>query len=226
MYLFAGAGGAVGLGLYRLLKRFYRLLGLGVVLNPWTALFLGLIAVSSGVSYLMLAPMMQASAEPGSKGGLKLLGLGHWQPFLTVVGGLLGNASSLVLRLPRRLRTGTDASSQVKDLKGARSENLFTNLIQERIMDGMQVKLHRMAKQYDWGLIKTTVSQLLQDASEMDGADPKDAEETVKFVLAFEPSQDVRADRDNKYAALRRALRVTSFRHLRARLAHSANEEL
>jgi hypothetical protein len=201
----------VSVGLGRLLKRFYLFLGLGVFMNPWTGIFLAMVAVSAAGSVWQV---MQVSGA-----------ISRWQPLLAIAGGLVGNLSSVVgrVRLPGKPQL-VDASSQGKDLDKLLSDNVLIMFIAMRIRSGMNREINRMSKQYDWVLIKTASSRLLQNQRALEPSKEKAAEEAEKYVLAFEPSNDVRTDVDNKYRALQRVVGVSSFLELRSRLKESAAE--
>jgi len=211
LYLFTGAGLAVFLGIGRLLKRFYSFLGLGVVLNPWTGIFLVLVGVSAACSHLMLLQTIQSFSAAVTSSRM--------QPLLAILGGVLGNLSSVLGRL-RKSRTGTEAASEVKDLEQLKSDNLFIKFICRRIRTGMNREIDRMAKRYDWHVIKPTVSRLLQNERALEPSQAN--EEAEKYVLAFQPSTDSGTDIENRYRALQRVVGVTSFLELRSRLADAA----
>jgi hypothetical protein len=138
------------------------------------------------------------------------------QSLLAIAGSLLGNLSSVLGRLTGKPKPGTEVSSQVKDLEQLKSDNFFILFICRRIRTGMNREIDRMARRYDWIVIKPTVSRLLQNERALQPS--REAEEAEKYVLAFEPSTDLTADIENRYRALQRVVGVTSFLELRSRL--------
>lgn len=209
-----GSGVAAFVQLGRLVKRFYPFLGLGVVLNPWTGIFLTLAALVAPSSHMILS----LTAQRFNTAGLLQL-----QPLQTLVAILVGNGSSALGRLlGGKRRLGIDPSGQAQDRDKLNSDNLLIAFISVRIKGRMNQEIDRMAQRYDWDLIKTTVSRLLQNERALDPS--KEVEEVEKFVQAFEPSSDTKTDQDNKYRALQRVVGVSSFTELRSRLAQSATK--
>lgn len=221
--MFLGAGLGFLFGLLRLLGRFYRFRGLGIFANWYSALFLSLIAASSGASYLALANTIEVSKGFVGNDGIWLLMLNEWQSLLAVIGGpLLGNGATILGRIPHKSRMETGAFTQVRDLRELKSTNVLFHLICESIADGMDKAVVQMARQYDWGLIKETVSRLVESEIALGRLERKEGDEAVKFMLGFKPSTDPGVDFNNKYMALLRAIKVSSFHQLRSRMARGA----
>ncbi len=223
--MFLGAGLGFLFGLLRLLGRFYRFRGLGIFANWYSVLFLGLIAASSGTSYLALANTIDVSKGFVGNDSMWLLVLDKWQSLLALIGGpLLGNGATILGRIPRKSGLERGAFTQVRDLRELKSTNILFHLICESILDGMDKAVLQMARRYDWGLIKETVSRLVESEMALGRLERKEGEEAVKFMLAFKPSTDPSIDFNNKYMALVRAIKVSSFRQLCSRMARGASE--
>jgi hypothetical protein len=218
--MFLGAGFGFLVGFLRLLKQFYRFIGLGIIANWYSGLFLGLVALSSGASYLALAKAVEFSKGFLTNDGMLWLVLDKGQSLFPIIGGsMLGNGFTILGRLFRRSRLDTGAFTQVRDLRELKSNNVLFHLICEPILDGMDKAVIQMARLYDWGLIKETVSRLVESEITLGRIEPKEGEEAVKYMLAAKTSTDPSIDFNNKYSTLMRAIKVSSFRQLRSRLA-------
>ena len=117
-------------------------------------------------------------------------------------------------------------SWQVKELEKVKSNNFLLELIRVAIGDRMDQEVARLARRYDLDLIKEVVERLVNNAIELGQVTPKDGEAALEFILGFESCADERTDFNNKYKALHRAIRVSSFRQLRSRLERDAREQL
>jgi hypothetical protein len=212
-------GIALGLcfGMARLLSKFYRVLGLGVLMNMHSGLFLGMVAVYTGVTYMLFerTEMLGAMANE-----VKILS--------NVFGStVIRNLTTVLGRLARRSSLHTGATDQVKELKESESSNFFFHMILESIAEGMHRKLAQMARQYDWDLIKEAVSSLTENQMALGILSREKGEASLRSIRDFEPCADARTDRHNKYKALHSvmAMEVCSFRQLHSRLKSLANEQ-
>ena len=210
------------LGWVRLLAKFYRFWGLGILTNPFTWLFLVLVAAASAGSYALY--IICVDPQKMMWGLIAKSGLG---PLLEFFGPTVtGNVITIVGRFSRASRLDTGATSQVKELEKVKSNNFFLELIRVAIGDRMDQEVARLARRYDLDLIKEVVERLVNNAIELGQVTPKDGEAGLEFILGFEPCADERTDFNNKYKALHRAIRMSSFRQLRSRLERDAREQL
>ena len=216
LFMLFGLALGCAVGWLRLLSRFYRFRGLGLVTSPWSWVFLAWVAVPSGISSGVAMEPVVSKMEPFMSSGLA-----GW---VVIMGSsALGNASSILGRFLGKLHHVSATVAKIPDVKDAKSDNFFFQCLLESILDNMDEEVDRMARAYKWDVIKSSISKLIAGEITMGRLRPEEGKAAEQEVNNFQPSDDQLTDVDNKYKALHAALRVSSFRQLRSRLARATN---
>jgi hypothetical protein len=193
----------------RLAHKFRRFLGLGVFTNAYSALFLMLAVGASGFPVTFESTL-------GSH-------LGSWQ----WMADLSGVFATVILQAIR-LKASAATASPVLDLAGTASSNPVLAVIDDGIRDSilarMQAEIVSAARRYNWEEIKLAARRILEEEITMGRLDREHGEVAIQSIEVFQPSEDPRADSNNKYTALIRLLRSCSFSRLRLGLAAAARE--
>jgi hypothetical protein len=198
------------LALARLIGRFYRFWGVGMVMNVYSFAFLAVLTVLSGGSCLAVSSAhLMAPVSEGLDRLLAMLGA-----------PVLANVSTVLGRLPRKRGSESGTVAGVKDLDAVKSANFVFELVRYAIAERLDREVEVMARKYDWVAIQDMATRLVENEMAMGTIVTKDGDEALAFVASFQASADLRLDVNNKYKALHRVIRVTSFYQLRSRLAH------
>lgn len=207
------------IGLMRLVRNFYRFLGLGVCTHWSSWFFLVYVSAFSGLSYYVLIPLLPglvAQLEPFK--GLQDAGL-----LGIFVSPIAGNICTILGRAFSPPDAGTTAKP--KDLQAFKTVNFFNRLILDSVKLRMDDEVERMAEQYNWDLIKDATQRLVNIEFAAEDLSEEEAESIRKQILAYQPNPDKNKDFHCKCRALGVLLRVTSFRRLQSVMTRVAHEQ-
>jgi hypothetical protein len=123
-----------------------------------------------------------------------------------------------VVRLAPDIPSISRPIDRLKEMQGLIINNIVFEGIRRSIADEMNLKVNGWAKEYDWDWIKFTTSQTMEDLIMIGSLPREEGEAVIQFVYAISPCADVLTDRQNKYRALQRVMKSSSFKDLRLRL--------
>jgi len=211
VYLLLGLGLGFAFGIARLIAKFRRFLGLGILKNAYSWLFLALVTVASGLAYLVLDGPARVELLTSQLPALGILG-----------SSVMGNLTALVGRLRGGMRLSGHAADQVLELRETKTKDLLFDLIRGAIGRSLDQEVSRMARRYDLETIQDAVGRLVESEVTLGRLSPEAMDAAMARIKELEPTGDQRKDFNMRYMALQRAIQVSSFRDLRARLANAS----
>ena len=200
----------VGAGLLQLARRFYRFIGLGIFSNPFSWIFLTVIAGTSALSYLGIAQAADAVAPESQSAAAPL-----FHSLAALGGATVGNAVSLVRRFLPGLGASSAGAAGISGLEGIPAQDTLFRLIRDAIAEGLHREIVKLARQYELEQIRATAFQLIEGHVTLGLAEQEEAEATKASIAA---ASSVGDEFDQKYLILQRLMRVCSFKQMRARL--------
>lgn len=221
IYLLIGVALGLLLGVIRLVSRFLPFLGLGVLTNSSSVMFLVYVSATTMLFYGGILFLQ-------TKLGQELLSedsiwthhlLAETISLVTILGSpIAGNISTILGRLVSAKALDTGSTKDIKDMDKSKSSNIMFELVRRSLAEKLYERIIEMSRLYEWDIIKSAISRLIDSEIAFKNISAQEGEAVRAFIMGFEKSDDAVKDMDNKCKVLHRVIQFSSFRMLVLRL--------